>query len=106
QANIACASEGFALEDVGMPPDELGSHAPNDLFEVSTGLFLEQERQENALEEQVAELVDELRVVPGEGRVRHLVGLLDGVRDDRAHRLLAVPRALTAQALGELLELD
>ena len=56
-------------------------------------------RQEVGLEQEVAELVDE----PGVGRagerlVGHLVGLLDGVRHDRGDRLLAVPRAVAAQA--------
>ena len=66
----------------------------------------EEQREEVRLEEQVAELVEQLRVVAGERRVRDLVRLLDRVRDDRARGLLAVPRALAAQALGQLLELD
>ena len=43
----------------------------------------EQQREEVDLEEQVAELVEQLRVVIGERRVGDLVGLLDRVRDDR-----------------------
>ena len=44
---------------------------------------VEQQREEVDLEEQVAELVEQLRVVAGERGVRDLVGLLDRVRDDR-----------------------
>jgi len=46
------------------------------------------------LEEHVAELVQQLGVVAGVGRVGELVGLLDRVRDDRAGILRAVPRAV------------
>jgi hypothetical protein len=50
------------------------------------------------LEQHVAELVEQLCVVALVGGVRKLVGLLDGVRDDRPLVLLAVPRTLPAQA--------
>ena len=76
-----------------------------DAVEVAVSLLLEQEREEVDLEEQVAELVEELGRVVGERGVGDLVGLLDGVRDDRASRLLAIPGALGAQAPGQLLEL-
>ena len=66
--------------------------------------LLEQQRQEVDLEEHVAELVEELRVVARVGGVGELVGLLDRVRDDRALVLLAVPGALAAQAAGQLVE--
>jgi hypothetical protein len=36
--------------------------------------------------------------------VRELVSLLDGVRNDRALVLLAIPRALTAQPVRELVQ--
>ena len=39
-------------------------------------------------------------------RVRDLVGLLHGVRHDRPHRLLAVPRAVAPEPLGQFLELE
>jgi hypothetical protein len=58
------------------------------------------------LEQQVAELVQELLVVARQRSVRNLVRLLDRVRDDRLRRLLAVPRAVAAQALGQRLKLD
>ena len=56
------------------------------------------------LEEDVAELVEQLGVVAGVRRRGELVGLLDRVRDDRALVLLAVPGALAAEPAGELVE--
>jgi hypothetical protein len=64
----------------------------------------EEERQEVDLEEQVAELVEQLLRAAARGRVRDLVRLLDGVRDDRARGLLPVPRAVAAEPLGERLK--
>ena len=58
------------------------------------------------LEQQVAELVEQLLVAPGQRGVRDLVGLLGGVRDDRRRGLLAVPRAVAPEALGQRLQLD
>jgi hypothetical protein len=56
------------------------------------------------LEEDVAELVEQLGIVTGVRRGGQLVGLLDGVRDDRALVLLAIPRALDPQAPREGVE--
>ena len=84
--------------------DELLAHVLGDLREAAGAALLEQQREEVDLEEDVAELVEELRVVAGVGRVGELVGLLDGVRDDRALVLLAVPGALHAQPARELVE--
>ena len=42
----------------------------------------------------------------GKRGVSDFVGLLDGVRDDRRRRLLAIPGAIAAQPLGQPLELD
>ena len=72
--------------------------------EVPRPALLEQEREEVDLEEDVAELVEQLGVVAAVGRVGELVGLLDGVRDDRPLVLLAVPRALDPQAPRQLVE--
>ncbi len=92
-------------EHVRMAADELRVHGAGDAVEVAVALLLEQQRQEVDLEEQVAELVVELGRIVGERRVGDLVGLLDRVRDDRARGLLAIPRALGAQAPGQLPEL-
>jgi hypothetical protein len=85
---------------------ELLVDQPRRLLEVAASALLQQEREEVDLEEQVAELVEQLLVVARERGVGDLVGLLDRVRDDRPLVLLAIPRAVAAQALGERLQLD
>ena len=77
-----------------------------DALEVAGAALVEEEREKVDLEEEVAELVEELRVVGGERRVRDLVRFLDRVRHDRLLGLLAVPRALAPEPLGQLLELE
>src|SRR5688572_30828954 len=89
-----------------MAPDELRVDGAGDAVEVPVSLLLEELREEVDLEEEVPELVVELRGVPGESGVGDLVRLLDGVRDDRPSRLLAVPRALGPQARRQLAERD
>ena len=84
--------------------DQLLAAVLGDRGEVARAALLEQQRQEVDLEEDVAELVEQLRVVAAVGRVGELVGLLDRVRDDRALVLLAVPGALAPQAAGDLVE--
>ena len=105
-AHRASASGLGVAEDVRMPRDELGGHAPSCRLEVAASVFLEKSERKYALVEEVADLVEQLRVVAGERRIRDLVGLFDRVRDDRARRLLTVPRALAAEALGQRLQLD
>ena len=56
------------------------------------------------LEEDVAELVLELGVVAAVSSVGELIGLLDGMRDDRALVLLAIPRTLAPQAAGNAVQ--
>ena len=85
-------------EDVRVPANELLVHGARDVVEIALPLLLEQQREEEDLEEQVAELVAQLRGLVGERRVRDLVGLFDRVRDDRACGLLAIPRAIGTQA--------
>src|SRR5204862_4073804 len=91
-------------EDVRMAADELLAAVLRDLREVARAALLEQQGEEVDLEEDVAELVDELAVVAAVGGVGELVGLLDRVRHDRALVLLAVPRALPPQAPREVVE--
>ena len=67
-------------------------------LEVARAALLEEQREEVRLEEQVAELVEELRVVARERRVRDLVGLLDRVRHDRAARSARDPRGTRGAA--------
>src|SRR3954465_2785770 len=87
-----------------MAADQLPAAVLGDRGEVAGAALLEQQREEVDLEEDVAELVEELRVVTGVRRGGELVGLLDGVRHDRALVLFAVPRALHAQAARERVE--
>ncbi len=93
-------------EDVRVPAHELLLDPARDRLQRAGAAFLEEQREEVGLEEQVAELVLELRVVQGEGRVSDLVGLLDGVRDDRPCRLLPIPGAVAPEALGQALEIE
>ena len=93
-------------EDVRVPPDELLVHRPRHLRQIALAALLEQQREKVDLEEQVAELVEQLRVVSRERRVRDLVGLLDGMRHDRQRRLLTVPGAVSPQALGQPLQIE
>ena len=88
-------------EHVRMAADQLLAAVLGDHGEVAGAALLEQQREEVHLKQHVAELVAQLCVVAGVGRVGELVGLLDGVRHDRALVLLTVPRALDAQAARE-----
>ena len=56
------------------------------------------------LEEHVAELVEQLRVIVAVRRIGELIGLLDGMGDDRAGVLRAVPRAVATQAPRQLVK--
>jgi hypothetical protein len=79
-----------------MPAHELVVDRARDAGEIALPSLLEQQREEESLEEQVAELVLELARVVAERGVRDFVGLLDRVRDDRPDRLLAVPGTVAA----------
>ncbi len=105
-AHAACRPGLDLAEDVRMASDELRVDPARDLLEVAFTAFREEQGEEVDLEEQVAELVEQLGVVALLGRVRDLVGLLDRVRHDRAGRLLAIPGTIPAQPLRELLELE
>jgi hypothetical protein len=93
-------------EDVRMPTHELLVDRTRDGGEIARAPLLEQQCEEVDLEEQVAELVEQLLVVAGERGVGDLVGLLDRVGDDRLRRLLAVPRAVAPQTLRQALQLE
>src|SRR4051794_9265566 len=91
-------------EHVRVAPDELLAAVLGNVGQRAGAALLEQEGEEVDLEEDVAELVEELRVVIAVRRVSEFVRLLDGVRDDRALVLLAVPRALAAQSPRQVVE--
>ncbi len=84
--------------------DQLLAHVVGHPGQVALAALLEQQRQEVDLEEDVAELVEELGVVARVGRVGQLVGLLDRVRDNRALVLVAVPRTVAAQPARDLVK--
>ncbi len=84
--------------------DQLRRAGLGDGRQIALAALLEQQREEENLKEDIAQLIDHrLRVVAG-GGVGELVGLLDGVRHDRASVLLAVPGAFPAQSPGHLIE--
>ena len=85
----------------------LRGDAVGDVRPVALAALGAEQRQERRLEEQVAELVDQLRRRARLARgLGDLVRLLEGVRHDRLDRLHAVPRALAAQRRGQLEQLD
>ena len=96
----------LAAEDVRVAAHQLLAGSRRHVGEVALPALLEQQRQEVDLEQHVAELVQQLRVVTRVRRVGQLVGLLDGVRDDAALVLLAVPGTLASQAAGDRVELE
>src|SRR4051794_12384945 len=75
-------------EDVRVAADELLADVLGDVGQRAGAALLEQQRQEVNLEQDVAELVQELGVVAPVRCVGQLVGLFEGVRDDRALVLL------------------
>src|SRR5207237_4194521 len=83
---------------------ELRVHGPGDRLQIRYALLLQEQGQEVDLEQKIAELVRQLRVVSNGGGVGDLVRLFDGVRHDRPLGLLAIPGAVAPQSLGQLLE--
>ena len=78
-------------------------HPARDRLEIAFSLLFEQEGEEIDLEEQVAELVEQLGGLACRRGVSDLVGLLDRVGHDRAGGLLAIPRAVAAQPPRQVL---
>jgi len=89
-----------------MPHHALRVDAARNVLQVAFAPLGQEQREEVDLEEEVAQLVAQLLVVAALGGVRDLVGLLDRVWDDRPRSLLAVPRTVAPQPLGQLLELE
>src|SRR3954452_3317409 len=91
-------------EHMRMAADQLLAAVLGHLGPRPLAALLEQKREEVDLEEDVAELVEQLGVVGRVGGVGQLVGLLHGVRHDRALVLLGVPRTLVPQPPREVVE--
>ena len=87
-----------------MPADQLPAAVLGDVGQRAGAALLEQQREEVDLEQDVAELVEQLGVVAGVRRGGQLVGLLHRVRDDGPLVLLGVPRALDPQAAGQRIQ--
>ena len=81
-------------------------HGARDRLEVALPALGQQKGEEVDLEEQVAELVEQLLVCARERGVRDLVGLLDRVRHDRRRGLLAVPGTVAPKALCQTLQVE
>ena len=77
-----------------------------DGLEIASPLLREEQRKKIDLEEQVAELVEQLLVRARERGVGDLVRLLDRVRDDRLGRLLPVPGTVAAKTLRQALQVE
>ncbi len=105
-ANATGCPRVALAEDVRMPANQLVVNAARDLLEIASSLLLEEQREEEDLEQKVAELVAQLRFVAGLGRVSDLVCLFDRVRDDRLRGLLSVPGTVPAQPPRQLLEVE
>src|SRR5262249_4975272 len=93
-------------EHVRVPSHELLVHRGRDRLEVAGALLLQQQREEVDLEEEVAQLVEELLLRSGERGVGDLVRRLYRVRDDRLRRLLPVPRTVLPKSSRQLLEIE
>src|SRR5689334_3597178 len=96
----------FIAEDMRMTRDELRVDGARGRLQIAGTALLQEQGEEIRLVEQVADLVEQLRIVARERRVRDLVRFLDRERHDRARRLLSIPGALAAEALGQRLQLD
>ena len=97
-ARVAGGLGALRAEHPGVANAQLGGHAERDVLPRSDLGLLAEQRQEGRLEEQVAELVDQLRREAGLPHgIGDLVGLLDRVRHDRRGRLGAIPGAFAAQ---------
>ena len=89
-----------------MAADQLARHAVGDVRPVALAELVAEQREERGLEEQVAELVDQLGRRPRLARrLGDLVRLLERVRHDRLDGLRAIPRALAAQRCRQLEQL-
>jgi hypothetical protein len=91
-------------EHVWMATDQLLAAVLCHLREIARTTLLEQQREKHNLEEHVPQLVEQLGVIAAMRGIGQLIGLLDRVRHDRALVLLAIPRALAAQQMRQLIE--
>jgi competence protein ComEC len=93
-------AEGLALggEDVRMAANELAGNRPQDIADREVPLLGGNLREEDGLEEHVAQLLAQRTGIAAVERVKQLVGLLEHEGAERLERLLAVPRAAVGAA--------
>src|SRR3954470_11284312 len=91
-----------------MPPHQLLDDPRGDVVyrEWLVGVLTGHARMEHDLEQQVAELLAQVVAVAALDRLDRLVRLLDQIADERLVRLLSVPRALAAQPVHDLDEVE
>ena len=94
----SCVDAFRRAEDVRMAADELGGDLAQRVADGEAPLVGLELRQEDALEEQIADLAAQRVVIVAVDRVEHLVGLLEHERSQRLDRLLAIPRAAAGSA--------
>lgn len=97
---LARFAEGLALggEDVWMAANELAGDRPKGVVDREVPLLGGNLREEDRLEEHVAQLLAQCTRVAAVQRVEQLVGLLEHEGAERLERLLAVPRAAVRPA--------
>ena len=105
-ANLVGRLESRIAEDVRMAANKLAVDVLSDIGKVSGPTLIEEQCQEEALKQEVAQLVSQLDIVLVHRCVRHFVCLFDRVRHDGLNRLLAIPRTVGAEPLGERLQLE
>ena len=76
-----------------MPARHLVADRRHHVAERERALFLRHPRVEHHLQQQVAELVLQIRQIATVDRIGDFVGFLDGVRRDGCKGLLEIPRA-------------
>ena len=101
---LACIRNLRIAENVRVATDQLLAAVLGDLSKIARAALLKQQREKNHLEEHVSQLVEQLSVVALVHGVGKLIDLLDRVWHDRALVLLAIPRALAAQQVRQLIE--
>src|SRR6266849_606519 len=80
-------------KDMRVAADELGDELPADLFKIKRAALARELAMKYHLQEQVAQLLDQLMVVTRLDRVHQLVHFFDGVEAQAHVVLLAVPGA-------------
>ena len=76
-----------------MSPDQFVRHFAAHIFDGEAASFARDLRMHHHLEEQIAQLLAQIRVIACPNRIGDFVGLFEQARDQRLMRLFAIPRA-------------